>query len=204
MITVNSEFLKDKFLEFSIFMDSGLVDIDLSYDMMIENSSDMEINLENIKATQDDDGTYICNLGNVVQYTITKNINDITLTGHNTVYILDEYYNKVKSKIPFTLEENSKYIGIEGISEYDKYLNLLGKLIGNNTSINSFYSNYIEIGNNHNLKNNITSKDKLNVNMLIYDTDDPEDDAKPKLIAVIVTNELNGINDEIYQIERGV
>jgi len=40
--------------------------------------------------------------------------------------------------------------------------------------------------------------------MLVYDREYPDDDDISKLLAVIVTNEFNGVNNDIYQVERGV
>ena len=202
MITVNEEFLADKFLEFNIYADSKSVDIVLSATKMLRNSDNMEINLPNIKVSTDD-GTEICNIDNILQYAITKDIKDINLTGENTIYILNKDYDKYKENIPFTLTENREYIDINGVSEYEKYINLMSKLKPGNPNINIFYSDYIEIG-AHYLKIGTFSNDKLPICMLIYDRDDLNDDNISKLLAVIVTKELNGINNNIYQIERGV
>ena len=202
MITVDNEFIQDKFLEFNIYAEDEYVDIVLSATSMLHDAEDMEINLNNIKVGTDD-GTEICNIDNVVQYAITKDITDINLTGENTIYILDEGYNKIKDKIPFTLTEGKSYTDIQGSSEYEKYINLMSKLLYDNPKINIFYSDYIEMG-VHYLKRNEYSSEKLPVCMLVYDREYPDDDDISKLLAVIVTNEFNGVNNDIYQIERGV
>jgi len=54
------------------------------------------------------------------------------------------------------------------------------------------------------LKRNEHSSEKLPVCMLVYDREYPDDDDISKLLAVIVTNEFNGVNNDIYQVERGV
>jgi len=77
------------------------------------------------------------------------------------------------------------------------------KIISDNPKINIFYSDYIEMG-VHYLKRNEHSSEKLPVCMLIYDKEYPDDDDISKLLAVIVTNEFNGVNNDIYQVERGV
>ena len=202
MITVDNEFIQDKFLEFNIYAEDESVDIVLSATSMLHDAEDMEINLNNIKVGTDD-GTEICNIDNVVQYAITKDITDINLTGENTVYILDNDYDKIKDKIPFTLTEGKSYTDIQGSSEYEKYINLMSKLLYDNPAINIFYSNYIEMG-YHYLKRVIISSEKLPICMLVYDKEYPEDDGVSKLLAVIVTNEFNGVNNDIYQVERGV
>ena len=184
MITVDNEFIQDKFLEFNIYAEDEYVDIVLSATSMLHDAEDMEIDLNNIKVGTDD-GTEICNIDNVVQYAITKDITDINLTGENTVYILDNDYDKIKDKIPFALTEGKSYTDIQGTSEYEKYINL------------------IEMG-YHYLKRGIISSEKLPICMLVYDKEYPEDDGVSKLLAVIVTNEFNGVNNDIYQIERGV
>ena len=56
----------------------------------------------------------------------------------------------------------------------------------------------------HYLKRNEHSSEKLPVCMLVYDREYPDDDDISKLLAVIVTNEFNGVNNDIYQVERGV
>ena len=202
MITVNNEFIQDKFLEFNIYAEDEYVDIVLSATSMLHNLEDMEIDLDNIKVSTDD-GTEICNIDNVVQYATTKDITDINLTGENTVYILDNDYDKIKDKLPFTLTENRNHINITGVSEYEKYINLMSKLLYDNPKINIFYSDYIEMG-VHYLKRNEHSSEKLPVCMLVYDREYPDDDDISKLLAVIVTNEFNGVNNDIYQVERGV
>lgn len=202
MITVNSEFMQDKFLEFNIYAEDESVDIVLSATSMLHDLEDMEIDLDNIKVSTDD-GTEICNIDKVIQYAITKDIADINLTGEHTVYVLNEGYDKVKDKIPFTLTENRSHINITGVSEYEKYINLMSKLLYDNPAINIFYSNYIEMG-YHYLKRGIISSEKLPICMLVYDKEYPEDDVVSKLLAVIVTNEFNGVNNDIYQVERGV
>lgn len=202
MITVDNEFIQDKFLEFNIYAEDESVDIVLSATSMLHDAEDMEIDLNNIKVGTDD-GTEICNIDNVVQYAITKDITDINLTGENTVYILDNDYDKIKDKIPFTLTQGKSYTDIQGSSEYEKYINLMSKLLYDNPAINIFYSNYIEMG-YHYLKRGIISSEKLPICMLVYDKEYPEDDGVSKLLAVIVTNEFNGVNNDIYQIERGV
>ena len=202
MITVDSRFLEDKFLEFNIFAESKSVDIVLSTTRMLENAEDMEIALNKIKVSTDD-GTEICNIDNVIQFAITKEIKDITLTGNNTVYILDNDYDKYKKNIEFTLTENKEYLNIKGVSEYEKFINLMSKLTFGNPLVNIFYSSYIEMG-SHYLKRYLNSSEKLPVCMLVYDKEYPEDDGVAKLLAVIVTEEMNGVNNEIYQIERGV
>lgn len=202
MITVDNEFMQDKFLEFNIFAEDESVDIVLSATSMLHDAEDMEIDLDNIKVSTDD-GTEICNIDNVVQYAITKDIADINLTGEHTVYVLNEGYDKIKDKLPFTLTENRNHINITGVSEYEKYINLMSKLLYDNPKINIFYSDYIEMG-VHYLKRGIISSEKLPICMLVYDKEYPEDDGISKLLAVIVTNEFNGVNNDIYQIERGV
>lgn len=202
MITVNNEFIQDKFLEFNIYAEDEYVDIVLSATSMLHDLEDMEIDLDNIKVSTDD-GTEICNIDKVIQYAITKDIADINLTGEHTVYVLNEGYDKIKDKLPFTLTENRNHINITGVSEYEKYINLMSKLLYNNPNINIFYSDYIEMG-VHYLKRNEHSSEKLPVCMLIYDKEYPEDDDISKLLAVIVTNEFNGVNNDIYQVERGV
>lgn len=202
MITVNNEFIQDKFLEFNIYAEDEYVDIVLSATSMLHDLEDMEIDLDNIKVSTDD-GTEICNIDKVIQYAITKDITDINLTGENTVYVLNEGYDKVKDKLPFTLTENRNHINITGVSEYEKYINLMSKLLYDNPKINIFYSDYIEMG-VHYLKRNEYSSEKLPVCMLVYDREYPDDDDISKLLAVIVTNEFNGVNNDIYQVERGV
>lgn len=202
MITVNNEFIQDKFLEFNIYTEDEYVDIVLSATSMLHDLEDMEIDLDNIKVSTDD-GTEICNIDKVIQYAITKDIADINLTGEHTVYVLNEGYDKVKDKLPFTLTENRNHINITGASEYEKYINLMSKLLYNNPSINIFYNDYIEMG-VHYLKRNEHSSEKLPVCMLVYDREYPDDDDISKLLAVIVTNEFNGVNNDIYQVERGV
>lgn len=202
MITVNNEFIQDKFLEFNIYAEDEYVDIVLSATSILHDLEDMEINLDNIKVSTDD-GTEICNIDKVIQYAITKDIADINLTGEHTVYVLNEGYDKVKDKIPFTLTENRSHINITGVSEYEKYINLMSKLLYDNPKINIFYSDYIEMG-VHYLKRNEHSSEKLPVCMLVYDREYPDDDDISKLLAVIVTNEFNGVNNDIYQVERGV
>lgn len=202
MITVNSEFMQDKFLEFNIYAEDESVDIVLSATSMLHDLEDMEIDLDNIKASTDD-GTEICNIDKVIQYAITKDIADINLTGEHTVYVLNEGYDKIKDKLPFTLTENRSHINITGVSEYEKYINLMSKLLYDNPNINIFYSDYIEMG-VHYLKRNEHSSEKLPVCMLVYDREYPDDDDISKLLAVIVTNEFNGVNNDIYQVERGV
>lgn len=202
MITVNNEFIQDKFLEFNIYAEDEYVDIVLSATSMLHDLEDMEINLDNIKVSTDD-GTEICNIDKVIQYAITKDIADINLTGEHTVYVLNEGYDKVKDKLPFTLTENRNHINITGVSEYEKYINLMSKLLYDNPKINIFYSDYIEMG-VHYLKRNEHSSEKLPVCMLVYDREYPDDDDISKLLAVIVTNEFNGVNNDIYQVERGV
>lgn len=202
MITVNNEFIQDKFLEFNIYADDEYVDIVLSATSMLHDLEDMEINLDNIKVSTDD-GTEICNIDKVIQYAITKDIADINLTGEHTVYVLNEGYDKIKDKLPFTLTENRNHINITGVSEYEKYINLMSKLLYDNPKINIFYSDYIEMG-VHYLKRNEHSSEKLPVCMLVYDKEYPDDDDISKLLAVIVTNEFNGVNNDIYQVERGV
>lgn len=202
MITVNSEFMQDKFLEFNIYAEDESVDIVLSATSMLHDLEDMEIDLNNIKVSTDD-GTEICNIDKVIQYAITKDIADINLTGEHTVYVLNEGYDKIKDKLPFTLTENRNHINITGISEYEKYINLMSKLLYDNPKINIFYSDYIEMG-VHYLKRNEHSSEKLPVCMLVYDREYPDDDDISKLLAVIVTNEFNGVNNDIYQVERGV
>lgn len=202
MITVNNEFIQDKFLEFNIYVEDESVDIVLSATSMLHDLEDMEIDLDNIKVSTDD-GTEICNIDKVIQYAITKDIADINLTGEHTVYVLNEGYDKVKDKLPFTLTENRNHINITGVSEYEKYINLMSKLLYNNPNINIFYSDYIEMG-VHYLKRNEHSSEKLPVCMLVYDREYPDDDDISKLLAVIVTNEFNGVNNDIYQVERGV
>ena len=202
MITVNNEFIQDKFLEFNIYAEDESVDIVLSATSMLHDLEDMEINLDNIKVSTDD-GTEICNIDKVIQYAITKDIADINLTGEHTVYVLNEGYDKVKDKLPFTLTENRNHINITGVSEYEKYINLMSKLLYDNPKINIFYSDYIEMG-VHYLKRNEHSSEKLPVCMLVYDKEYPDDDDISKLLAVIVTNEFNGVNNDIYQVERGV
>lgn len=202
MITVNNEFIQDKFLEFNIYAEDEYVDIVLSATSMLHDLEDMEIDLDNIKVSTDD-GTEICNIDKVIQYAITKDIADINLTGEHTVYVLNEGYDKVKDKLPFTLTENRNHINITGVSEYEKYINLMSKLLYDNPKINIFYSDYIEMG-VHYLKRNEHSSEKLPVCMLIYDKEYPDDDDISKLLAVIVTNEFNGVNNDIYQVERGV
>lgn len=202
MITVNNEFIQDKFLEFNIYAEDEYVDIVLSATSMLHDLEDMEIDLDNIKVSTDD-GTEICNIDKVIQYAITKDIADINLTGEHTVYVLNEGYDKVKNKLPFTLTENRNHINITGVSEYEKYINLMSKLLYDNPKINIFYSDYIEMG-VHYLKRNEHSSEKLPVCMLVYDKEYPDDDDISKLLAVIVTNEFNGVNNDIYQVERGV
>lgn len=202
MITVNNEFIQDKFLEFNIYAEDEYVDIVLSATSMLHDLEDMEIDLDNIKVSTDD-GTEICNIDKVIQYAITKDVADINLTGEHTVYILNEGYDKVKDKLPFTLTENRNHINITGVSEYEKYINLMNKLLYDNPKINIFYSDYIEMG-VHYLKRNEHSSEKLPVCMLIYDREYPDDNDISKLLAVIVTNEFNGVNNDIYQVERGV
>lgn len=202
MITVNNEFIQDKFLEFNIYAEDEYVDIVLSATSMLHNLEDMEIDLDNIKVSTDD-GTEICNIDKVIQYAITKDIADINLTGEYTVYVLNEGYDKIKDKLPFTLTENRNHINITGVSEYEKYINLMSKLLYDNPKINIFYSDYIEMG-VHYLKRNEHSSEKLPVCMLVYDREYPDDDDISKLLAVIVTNEFNGVNNDIYQVERGV
>lgn len=202
MITVNNEFIQDKFLEFNIYAEDEYVDIVLSATSMLHDLEDMEIDLDNIKVGTDD-GTEICNIDKVIQYAITKDIADINLTGEHTVYILNEGYDKIKDKLPFTLTENRNHINITGVSEYEKYINLMSKLLYDNPKINIFYSDYIEMG-VHYLKRNEHSSEKLPVCMLVYDREYPDDDDISKLLAVIVTNEFNGVNNDIYQVERGV
>lgn len=202
MITVTNKLMEDKFLEFNIFAESKSVDIVLSSTKMLKNLDNMEISLDKIKVSHDD-GTEICNIDNVIQYAITKDIDDISLSGNNTVYILSNEYDKYKDNILFTLTENRDYMNISGISEYEKYINLMSKLKVGNPMINIFYSNYIEMG-AHYIKMNYSNTEKLPICMLIYDKEYPEDDGVAKLLAVIVTEEMNGINNEIYQIERGV
>lgn len=202
MITVNNEFIQDKFLEFNIYAEDEYVDIVLSATSMLHDLEDMEIDLDNIKVSTDD-GTEICNIDKVIQYAITKDIADINLTGEHTVYVLNEGYDKVKDKLPFTLTENRNHINITGVSEYEKYINLMSKLLYDNPKINIFYSDYIEMG-VHYLKRNEHSSEKLPVCMLVYDREYPDDDDISKLLAVIVTNEFNGVNNDIYQVERGV
>lgn len=202
MITVNNEFIQDKFLEFNIYAEDEYVDIVLSATSMLHDLEDMEIDLDNIKVSTDD-GTEICNIDKIIQYAITKDIADINLTGEHTVYVLNEGYDKIKDKLPFTLTENRNHINITGISEYEKYINLMSKLLYDNPKINIFYSDYIEMG-VHYLKRNKHSSEKLPVCMLVYDREYPDDDDISKLLAVIVTNEFNGVNNDIYQVERGV
>ena len=202
MITVNNEFIQDKFLEFNIYAEDEYVDIILSATSMLHDLEDMEIDLDNIKVSTDD-GTEICNIDKVIQYAITKDIADINLTGEHTVYVLNEGYDKFKDKLPFTLTENRNHINITGVSEYEKYINLMSKLLYDNPKINIFYSDYIEMG-VHYLKRNEHSSEKLPVCMLVYDREYPDDDDISKLLAVIVTNEFNGVNNDIYQVERGV
>lgn len=202
MITVNNEFIQDKFLEFNIYAEDESVDIVLSATSMLHNLEDMEIDLDNIKVSTDD-GTEICNIDKVIQYAITKDMADINLTGEHTVYVLNEGYDKIKDKLPFTLTENRNHINITGVSEYEKYINLISKLLYDNPKINIFYSDYIEMG-VHYLKRNEHSSEKLPVCMLVYDREYPDDDDISKLLAVIVTNEFNGVNNDIYQVERGV
>lgn len=202
MITVNNEFIQDKFLEFNIYTEDEYVDIVLSATSMLHDLEDMEIDLDNIKVSTDD-GTEICNIDKVIQYAITKDIADINLTGEHTIYVLNEGYDKVKDKLPFTLTENRNHINITGVSEYEKYINLMSKLLYDNPKINIFYSDYIEMG-VHYLKRNEHSSEKLPVCMLVYDREYPDDDDISKLLAVIVTNEFNGVNNDIYQVERGV
>lgn len=202
MITVNNEFIQDKFLEFNIYAEDEYVDIVLSATSMLHDLEDMEIDLDNIKVSTDD-GTEICNIDKVIQYAITKDIADVNLTGEHTVYVLNEGYDKIKDKLPFTLTENRNHINITGVSEYEKYINLMSKLLYDNPKINIFYSDYIEMG-VHYLKRNEHSSEKLPVCMLIYDKEYPDDDDISKLLAVIVTNEFNGVNNDIYQVERGV
>nr|DAS23155.1 MAG TPA: hypothetical protein [Caudoviricetes sp.] len=202
MITVNNESMQDKFLEFNIYAEDEYVDIVLSATSMLHDLEDMEIDLDNIKVSTDD-GTEICNIDKVIQYAITKDIADINLTGEHTVYVLNEGYDKIKDKLPFTLTENRNHINITGVSEYEKYINLMSKLLYDNPKINIFYSDYIEMG-VHYLKRNEHSSEKLPVCMLIYDREYPDDDDISKLLAVIVTNEFNGVNNDIYQVERGV
>jgi hypothetical protein len=202
MITVNNEFIQDKFLEFNIYAEDEYVDIVLSATSMLHDLEDMEINLDNIKVSTDD-GTEICNIDKVIQYAITKDIADINLTGEHTVYVLNEGYDKIKDKLPFTLTENRNHINITGVSEYEKYINLMSKLLYDNPKINIFYSDYIEMG-VHYLKRNEHSSEKLPICMLVYDREYPDDDDISKLLAVIVTNEFNGVNNDIYQVERGV
>lgn len=202
MITVNNEFIQDKFLEFNIYAEDESVDIVLSATSMLHDLEDMEIDLDNIKVSTDD-GTEICNIDKVIQYAITKDIADINLTGEHTIYVLNEGYDKIKDKLPFTLTENRNHINITGVSEYEKYINLMSKLLYDNPKINIFYSDYIEMG-VHYLKRNEYSSEKLPVCMLVYDREYPDDDDISKLLAVIVTNEFNGVNNDIYQVERGV
>ena len=202
MITVNNECIQDKFLEFNIYAEDEYVDIVLSATSMLHDLEDMEIDLDNIKVSTDD-GTEICNIDKVIQYAITKDIADINLTGEHTVYVLNEGYDKVKDKLPFTLTENRNHINIIGVSEYEKYINLMSKLLYDNPKINIFYSDYIEMG-VHYLKRNEHSSEKLPICMLVYDREYPDDDDISKLLAVIVTNEFNGVNNDIYQVERGV
>jgi hypothetical protein len=202
MITVNNEFIQDKFLEFNIYAEDEYVDIVLSATSMLHDLEDMEIDLDNIKVSTDD-GTEICNIDKVIQYAITKDIADINLTGEHTVYVLNEGYDKIKDKLPFTLTENRNHINVTGVSEYEKYINLMSKLLYDNPKINIFYSDYIEMG-VHYLKRNEHSSEKLPVCMLVYDREYPDDDDISKLLAVIVTNEFNGVNNDIYQVERGV
>lgn len=202
MITVNNEFIQDKFLEFNIYAEDEYVDIVLSATSMLHDLEDMEIDLDNIKVSTDD-GTEICNIDKVIQYAITKDIADINLTGEHTIYVLNEGYDKIKDKLPFTLTENRNHINITGVSEYEKYINLMSKLLYDNPKINIFYSDYIEMG-VHYLKRNEHSSEKLPVCMLVYDKEYPDDDDISKLLAVIVTNEFNGVNNDIYQVERGV
>jgi len=202
MITVNNEFMQDKFLEFNIYAEDEYVDIVLSATSMLHDLEDMEIDLDNIKVSTDD-GTEICNIDKVIQYAITKDVADINLTGEHTVYVLNEGYDKIKDKLPFTLTENRNHINITGVSEYEKYINLMSKLLYDNPKINIFYSDYIEMG-VHYLKRNEHSSEKLPVCMLVYDREYPDDDDISKLLAVIVTNEFNGVNNDIYQVERGV
>lgn len=202
MITVDNEFIQDKFLEFNIYAEDESVDIVLSATSMLHDAEDMEIDLNNIKVGTDD-GTEICNIDKVIQYAITKDIADINLTGEHTVYVLNEGYDKIKDKLPFTLTENRNHINITGVSEYEKYVNLMSKLLYDNPKINIFYSDYIEMG-VHYLKRNEHSSEKLPVCMLVYDREYPDDDDISKLLAVIVTNEFNGVNNDIYQVERGV
>ena len=202
MITVTNSFLEDKFLEFNIFAESKSVDVVLSTTKMLENAKDMEISLDKIKVSTDD-GTEICNIDNVIQFAITKEIKDITLTGNNTVYILDTGYEKYKKNIGFTLTENKEYIDIKGVSQYERFINLMSKLKVGNPNINIFYSNYIEMG-AHYIKKYYKSTENIPICMLIYDKEYPDDEHDSKLLAVIVTEEINGINNEIYQIERGV
>lgn len=202
MITVNNEFIQDKFLEFNIYAEDESVDIVLSATSMLHDLEDMEIDLDNIKVSTDD-GTEICNIDKVIQYAITKDIADINLTGEHTIYVLNEGYDKVKDKLPFTLTENRNHINITGVSEYEKYINLMSKLLYDNPKINIFYSDYIEMG-VHYLKRNEHSSEKLPVCMLVYDREYPDDDDISKLLAVIVTDEFNGVNNDIYQVERGV
>lgn len=202
MITVNNEFIQDKFLEFNIYAEDEYVDIVLSATSILHDLEDMEIDLDNIKVSTDD-GTEICNIDKVIQYAITKDIADINLTGEHTVYVLNEGYDKIKDKLPFTLTENRNHINITGVSEYEKYINLMSKLLYDNPKINIFYSDYIEMG-VHYLKRNEHSSEKLPVCMLVYDKEYPDDDDISKLLAVIVTNEFNGVNNDIYQVERGV
>lgn len=202
MITVNNEFIQDKFLEFNIYAEDEYADIVLSATSMLHDLEDMEIDLDNIKVSTDD-GTEICNIDKVIQYAITKDIADINLTGEHTVYVLNEGYDKIKNKLPFTLTENRNHINITGVSEYEKYINLMSKLLYDNPKINIFYSDYIEMG-VHYLKRNEHSSEKLPVCMLVYDREYPDDDDISKLLAVIVTNEFNGVNNDIYQVERGV
>lgn len=202
MITVNNEFIQDKFLEFNIYAEDEYVDIVLSATSMLHDLEDMEIDLDNIKVSTDD-GTEICNIDKVIQYAITKDIADINLTGEHTVYVLNEGYDKIKDKLPFTLTENRNHINITGVSEYEKYINLMSKLLYDNPKINIFYSDYIEMG-VHYLKRNEHSSEKLPICMLVYDREYPDDDDISKLLAVIVTNEFNGVNNDIYQVERGV
>lgn len=202
MITVNNEFIQDKFLEFNIYAEDEYVDIVLSATSMLHDLEDMEIDLDSIKVSTDD-GTEICNIDKVIQYAITKDIADINLTGEHTVYVLNEGYDRVKDKLLFTLTENRSHINITGVSEYEKYINLMSKLLYDNPKINIFYSDYIEMG-VHYLKRNEHSSEKLPVCMLVYDREYPDDDDISKLLAVIVTNEFNGVNNDIYQVERGV
>lgn len=202
MITVNNEFIQDKFLEFNIYAEDEYVDIVLSATSMLHDLEDMEIDLDNIKVSTDD-GTEICNIDKVIQYAITKDIADINLSGEHTVYVLNEGYDKIKDKLPFTLTENRNHINITGVSEYEKYINLMSKLLYDNPKINIFYSDYIEMG-VHYIKRNEHSSEKLPVCMLVYDREYPDDDDISKLLAVIVTNEFNGVNNDIYQVERGV